>query len=207
MKKNIVKFFVCLTVIMMFAVSNTPYLAQASGVKTSGFEGKTLVEEITITNEEWLEILESQNFDKEVIDSYKSILNEAKINEANSVTNSATNPLFESKIKNNRDIMLTSVDTSNTMRWYSDGSFELMLNKETLRWIAIVTVAVAVGILAAIPNVGMAVASAVTGVILGYAASTISYGRSFAFVPNPPHIVAAGGGPYKLFGVYRIAGW
>ena len=207
MKKNIVKFFVCLTVIMMVAVSNTPYLAQANGfegktlvkeIEASGFEEKTLVKEIKITNEEWLEILESQDFDKEVIESYKSILNEE---------NSATAPLFDYKIQNSENTTLTnvtlaSVDTSNRIRWYNDGSFELMLNKETLRWIAIIAVAAAVGVLAAIPGVGWTVAAAVTSIILGYAASTISYGRSFAFVPTP-----TGASPYRLFGVYKIAGW
>jgi len=176
MKKSIGKFFVSLAVILM-VISSTASFAEASN--TDWKEEKTIVKTVEVTNEEMIEILEEQSFDKELIESYKSIIEEEK----SSFSVMAATPNF--------------------IRWYSDGSFEIGLNKETLRWVAVVGTAGVVGVLAAIPGVGWAVGSAISGVILGYASSTIPKGYAFAFVPFKTGTVVG----YKLHGVYDIAGY
>jgi len=184
MKKNILnKFLICLTVILtIFASGLTPF-AQASTLNET--EGKTIVEKIEVTNEELLEYLEEQNFDENQLDIFRNIIEEEK-----------TAPSLSAY-----SVMAKS-ETPNFIYQYNDGSFEIGLNKESLRWAAVGGTAVLVGILAAIPVAG-GVISGVTGTIMGYASSTIPRGYAFVFKPY----IVGGTVMYGFKGAFPIAGY
>ncbi|MFF5993724.1 hypothetical protein AAGS61_03065 [Lysinibacillus sp. KU-BSD001] len=183
MKKRILnKFIICLTVILTVFASGMNQFAQASSLDE--IEDRKIVETIEVTNEELLKTLEEQNFDPEQLQIFKNIIEEEKL--APSLTPFAA----------------TLSDTPNFIRYYDNGTFEIGLNKESLRWAAIGGTAVLVGILAAIPVAG-GVISGVTGTILGYASGSISKGYSFVFRPIYSHGMVR----YEPIGVYPIAGY
>lgn len=190
-KKLSSKFIVVLaTITMLIGITNTPFVEAKDNIPLN--QDRKIVETVEFTNQELLDFLEEKNFDKDIIESYREIIKDS--NSSSSKDSKLTSEKLSSEY-----VTIESEETPNFIYHYSDGSFEIGLNKETLRWGAVIGTAAFVGVLAAIPGVGWSIAGAVAGTILGYASSTIPRGYAFVFVPD--------GFGYELHGVYPIAGY
>ncbi|UII58130.1 hypothetical protein LS684_21140 (plasmid) [Cytobacillus spongiae] len=182
MLKNVfTKVTVVLLVGFMFSGFTLSSFASASG---TGNELQGYANVQYYTDEEFLVLMEQANIDQESIDVYKNLLKE----DSKPIKPFQSSTSFDGtniSLSSNLVAKSSSVDGGGNYAYtYNtpEGTYiEIGLSAKTLQWISVVGVAGVVGVLAAIPGVGWAVASAVSGVILGFAASQISIGRSFVF--------------------------